>query len=267
MDGGSTREENGSPCGTSVTWLGHAAVLVEDGVTRVVTDPLLRTRLAHLRRSPPLSCPGPVDAVLVSHVHWDHLDISSLRTFDRGVRFYVPPGAGSLLRGRGIALVEEVAPGDRLSFPGFDVEVTRARHTARRTPVSPVVPALGFVFSGSVRTYFAGDTDVFSGMAALGPVDLALLPIAGWTKKVPPGHLDAVRAVEALRLLQARYVVPIHWGTYHPHPPLAPREHELDEPLERFREELAARMNGGPVLRVLRPGDTFCVPPQERRAP
>ena len=62
--------------------------------------------------------------------------------------------------------------------------------------------------------YFAGDTDLFDEMAELGPVDLALLPVAGYSPKLGPGHLDAARAAQAAALLRARLAVPIHWGTF-----------------------------------------------------
>jgi L-ascorbate metabolism protein UlaG (beta-lactamase superfamily) len=73
------------------------------------------------------------------------------------------------------------------------------------------------VIAGERRVYFAGDTDLFAEMAVLAPeLDLALLPVWGWGPKVGPGHLDPVRAAEALRLLQPRMAVPIHWGTLAP---------------------------------------------------
>ena len=66
------------------------------------------------------------------------------------------------------------------------------------------------------RVYFAGDTDIFDGMADLAPVDVALLPIWGWGPTMGPGHMDPARAAQAAALLQARLAIPIHWGTYYP---------------------------------------------------
>ncbi len=100
---------------------------------------------------------------------------------------------------------------------GLHAVATHAEHAARRLPGGRRVPALGYVIEGPRRIYFAGDTDIFPGMAGLGPdLDVALLPIAGWGPRLPPGHLDAERAAHALRLLRPRMAVPIHWGTYHP---------------------------------------------------
>src|SRR5262249_62274960 len=85
-------------------------------------------------------------------------------------------------------------------------------HAARRLPGAPA-DGLGFVLEG---VYFAGDTDLFDGMADIGAVglDVALLPIWGWGPRLPRGHLDPERAAEATRLLAPRVVIPIHWGTY-----------------------------------------------------
>src|SRR5262249_15506342 len=81
-------------------------------------------------------------------------------------------------------------------------------HDGRRHPGGASGPALGYVLRGSRSVYFAGDTDLFAGMAALAPLDVALLPVAGWGKKLGPGHLDPQRAAAALALLRPRIAVP-----------------------------------------------------------
>ena len=81
-----------------LTWVGHATVLLEIGGARLLTDPLLRTRLGHLRRhgAPPApEVTQDIDAVLVSHVHLDHLDVRSLRSVARTARVIAPGGAGT----------------------------------------------------------------------------------------------------------------------------------------------------------------------------
>jgi L-ascorbate metabolism protein UlaG (beta-lactamase superfamily) len=133
----------------------------------------------------------------------------------------VPREAGELVRRRGFARVLEVAAGDELDLGSVRVRATHAEHASGRGPFSPRSSALGYVVSGSVAVYFAGDTDLFDGMAELGPLDLALLPVSGWGAKLPAGHLDPLRAAEALRLLRPRAAVPIHWGTFRA--PFAPR--------------------------------------------
>src|SRR5438270_7337247 len=93
-----------------ISYLGHATVGIElDGV-RLLTDPILRDRVAHIRRHGPPPDPAwmePPDAVLISHLHLDHCDVPSLRRLGRSVRLIVPAGAGAVLQRRGFRAVEE----------------------------------------------------------------------------------------------------------------------------------------------------------------
>jgi L-ascorbate metabolism protein UlaG (beta-lactamase superfamily) len=199
-----------------LTWLGHSTVLVELGGVRLLTDPVLRSRVAHLRRHGPApKNPEGIDAVLVSHLHYDHLDLPSLRGLD-SPRALVPAGAASLLRGAGFDRVDELRAGDATEVGALRIEATHAEHQGERRPGGPKAEAIGFVMRGDRSVYFAGDTDLFDGMAELGPVDVALLPVAGWSPKLGPGHLDPERAARAAALLRPRVAVPIHWGTLHP---------------------------------------------------
>jgi L-ascorbate metabolism protein UlaG (beta-lactamase superfamily) len=201
-----------------LTWFGHSTLLVElDGV-RVLTDPVLRKRVLHLRRREAVSAGalGRVDAIIVSHGHWDHFDVGSLQIVGRSVRVVVPAGLGGVLRRRGWSDVLEVNAGERVAVGEVAVDATPATHGKARRLFAWRSAALGYVLSGSQRVYFAGDTDLFPGMAELAPLDLALLPVSGWGPRLPTGHLDPRRAAEALTLLRPRVAVPIHWGTFTP---------------------------------------------------
>jgi len=213
-----------------LTWLGHSTVLVELDGARVLTDPVLRRLVAHLRRASPVAARtlGRLDLVLVSHVHYDHLDLRSLAALD-AERVAVPAGAAKLVQRRVRAEVVELEEGDELEVGAVRVRATHADHAANRLPLTPELPSLGFVVAGSRSVYFAGDTDLFDGMSTLAPhLDVALLPVAGWGPKLPPGHMDPDAAAEAARRLKPRIAVPIHWGTYRPvyrrtaYDPLAP---------------------------------------------
>ena len=222
-----------------ITWIGHGSVLVDmDGVA-LITDPVLRRRVAHLRRfAPPVGELPTPDAVLVSHQHSDHLDPPSLRRFGLEVPLVAAPGAADYLRRRGFRHVTELAPGEATPVGEVTVRATFADHGGARMRGTGGT-AVGFVLDGSRRVYFAGDTDVFPEMAELGPVDVALLPIWGWGPTLGPGHLDPDRAAEAAALLRARVVVPIHWGTYAPwHLSLRTRPSFLDGAPDLFRTAL-----------------------------
>jgi L-ascorbate metabolism protein UlaG (beta-lactamase superfamily) len=246
----------------SVTWLGHSTVLVEAAGVRVLTDPLLRPRLGLLRRVAPPAAPleGELDAVLVSHVHFDHLDVPSLRRL-RARCFVVPRGARRVLERRGLEPVVELDEGGELTLGGLTVRATHAVHRARRGLRAPSARSLGFLLSGPARVYFAGDTEVFDGMRELAPLDLALLPVAGWGPRVGPGHLDPHGAAEALRLLRPRVAVPIHWGTYRR--VLMSRDaRALREPPERFAD-LARELAPEVDVRILAPGERLALEPAQ----
>jgi L-ascorbate metabolism protein UlaG (beta-lactamase superfamily) len=206
----------------TLTFLGHATMLIELGGTRILTDPVLFERLLVLRRVASRLDPGlhgDPDAVLISHLHVDHLHVRSLLRLGRDTRIVMPAGGEGLLRRRGFTRVEGVRPGEAIDVGPVRVTATFADHDGRRPPLGPVAPALGFLLEeGPTRIYFAGDTDVFPGMADLAPdLDVAMLPVWGWGPRLGHGHMNPRRAAEALRLLVPRYAVPIHWGTLWPY--------------------------------------------------
>ena len=244
---------------SEVLYVGHATVLVElDGV-RLLTDPMLRRRAAHLHRRSrvDLGQLESLDAVLVSHAHHDHLDLRSIDRLDHSVQAIVPKGIGYLLRKRGVANVVEVGEGDKVSIGAVTVQATHAEHDGRRRPGKAEGPALGFVISGSERIYFAGDTGLFDGMDGLVPdLDLALVPVWGWGPTLGRGiHLDPLSAARAVSLLRPRVAVPIHWGTYRPlHRGLFSEPRFLTDPAAMFEAE-AERVAPDVEVRILRPGE------------
>lgn len=242
-----------------VTWVGHATVLAEIEGTRLITDPVLRARVGPLRRHGAPPAPGAtekLDAVLISHLHHDHADLPSLRRVDREVPVLAAPGAGQLLERQGFLAVTELAPGESSRVGKVVVTAVEARHPGggrfeRRSE------AVGFLLAGGGRRiYFAGDTDLFDGMADLRPgLDLALLPIWGWGPSLGAGHLDPERAARAAALLAPRIAVPIHWGTLYPLGLARLRP----DPLRAPAREFAARMRDlAPQVeaRVLAPGES-----------
>jgi L-ascorbate metabolism protein UlaG (beta-lactamase superfamily) len=237
-----------------VTYVGHATVLIEDSGSAVVTDPLLRRRVGHLRRRRELPAPLPeLDGVLISHLHRDHLDTPSLKRIAEGTPAVVPAsGVSAIRRTRLQALPVEV--GGELRLGAFRVLAVPADHPTRRTPLGQETDALGYVLTapgGSI--YFAGDTDLFDGMRAIGDLglDAALLPVAGWGPTLGPGHMDPRAAAQAAALLRPRIAIPIHWGTISPVGTTDPG----DRPAREFADHAAELAPGVRVVQ-LAPGES-----------
>jgi L-ascorbate metabolism protein UlaG (beta-lactamase superfamily) len=236
-----------------ITYLGHATTLVElDGV-RLLTDPVLRRRVLHLRRSGSAPPVGHPDAILISHGHQDHLDLPSLRRFSRETPIVVPRGLGRAVHE--FSDVRELDEGDEVAVGAVTVRATHADHGGRALPGRSTA-AVGYALLGSGRIFFAGDTGLFDAMDGLVPgLDVALLPIWGWGPTIGPGHLDPRGAAEALTLLRPRLAVPIHWGTLRPVYRSA-RAEFLRAPANDF-VAAARELAPGIEVRVLAPGESL----------
>jgi L-ascorbate metabolism protein UlaG (beta-lactamase superfamily) len=247
------------PAPTRLTYVGHSTVLLELDGNRLLTDPILRDRVGPLRRHGGSVDPEVyrgVQAALVSHLHWDHFDLPSLRLLGETTQLIVPRGAAAGLLRQGFRLVNELSPGDCASVGSLRVRATPANHSGIGNPIAPRADALGFVVEGSRTIYFAGDTDLFQGMAKLADgLDAALLPVWGWGPVLGPGHLDPSRAAAALRLLRPRVALPIHWGTLSPIGLARMGGRWLSEPPREFARH-AATLAPEVEVRVLAPGDS-----------
>jgi L-ascorbate metabolism protein UlaG (beta-lactamase superfamily) len=235
-------------------------VLLELGGVRLLTDPVLRRTVVHLKRHAPVpEPPARLDAVLLSHLHHDHAHLPSLRRLDRRVRVIAPHGAGAWLRRAGFRDAQELAAGGRAEVGGVVVTAVQALHDDRRHPVGGVTATpIGFVVGCDPRVYFAGDTDLFDDMAELAPLDVALLPVAGWGPKLGPGHLDPERAARAAALMRPRLAVPIHWGTLRPR--YARVGAWFSDPPHAFAARVA-ELAPDVEVRVISPGESVELPP------
>lgn len=243
-----------------VAWLGHATVVVDIDGTRLLTDPLLQKNAGPLRRRTPPPEPAQwedVDAVLISHLHVDHAELSSLRMLE-GTPLLSAAANASWLRRRHLERVGALS--ERWSGVGdVEVRLVRADHRHRAMPHRPNAANGQLVRGRSGTIWIAGDTSLHPEMAALpelagGAVDVALVPVGGWGPRLSPGHMDPAQAATAVARSGARWAVPVHWGTFHP--PFLDRvgTEWLEEPGRRFAAALAEEAPGCRAL-VLAPGE------------
>ena len=252
-DGAFLRENAGHSVST-VTWVGHATLLVQIDHVTFLTDPTWSQSASPVRFIGPrrfvppglaLDALPPLDFVLISHNHYDHLDVGTLRRLaerDPDTRFYVPLGNGALLRDNGVERVFELDWGERAEQGGVMIHCLPTQHWSKRGAFDDRRALWGSwaVTGPEQRVYFGGDSGYFDGFAAigaaLGPFDLALLPIGAYEPEpmMRPFHLDPEEAVRAGRDLRARRLLGMHFGTFDL------SDEPLDEPPRRFRAAAAA---------------------------
>jgi L-ascorbate metabolism protein UlaG (beta-lactamase superfamily) len=245
------------PSGTmDVTWLGHATLLLRLGPATVLTDPIFSERASPVPfagpkrvRPPALSVtelPG-VDAVVVSHSHYDHLDLPSLKALEARFQpwFLVPLGLGGLLRGEGLTHVRELDWWEAFDVPGTSLTATLApsRHWSARTPFDHHETLWGawMLRADGRSAYFAGDTGYgphfTEARERLGPPDLALLPIGAYAPRwfMQDHHMDPAGAVQAMLDLGAKAAVPMHYATFRL------TDEAFDAPVQELADACAAK--------------------------
>ncbi|HEY4185546.1 MAG TPA: MBL fold metallo-hydrolase [Polyangia bacterium] len=245
--------------GLRVTWLGHSTTILEIDGARILTDPVWAERASpsrwvgpHRMHPPPLAFADlpSIDAVLISHEHYDHLDMGTVQALGaRGVSFHVPLGIGAHLAAWGIPaaqIVEHDWWQDATLPNGVRIVSTPARHfNGRGIPWR--VGALWTSWSiigPRHRVFFSGDTGLTDGFTEVarreGPFDVALLEIGQYHESWGSIHLGPAGALEAFTRLGARTLIPIHWSTF------VLAYHAWSEPAETLVDEAAKR--GIPVL-------------------
>jgi L-ascorbate metabolism protein UlaG (beta-lactamase superfamily) len=255
-----------------VTFVGHATFLIQTATANVLTDPMYSMRAGPLNvlgprrvRQPAVRLEDlpPIAIVLLSHNHYDHCDIHTLRTladrFDPTV--VTPLGNGALVRSAGTRRVEELDWWETSNAAGFPITVTPAQHFSARTPLDRNRALWGgfMLAPAGARILFAGDTGyapLFREIRRrLAPIDLALLPIGAYEPRwfMKSIHMNPAEAVEAHLDLEASLSIGMHYGTF----PLTTEG--IDEPVRALDEARRARNVSSSCFRTLGFGESLRV--------
>ncbi len=251
-----------------LVWYGHASTLIEIEGRRVLFDPVWSDRCSpaphlgprRLHRPPvPLDTLPQVDAIVISHDHYDHLDMPTVRTLVglQSAPFLVPLGVGAHLERWGVppSRIVELDWDEGATVAGLRITVTEARHFSGRGLVRNGTLWGSWVVTGAHRrVFYTGDSGYFSGYAEIGakygPFDLALIQIGAYSESWPDIHMTPEEAVAAHLDLRADLLVPVHWCTF------ILAFHAWAEPVDRLWRETKAR---GVRLAVPKPGERVAV--------
>lgn len=259
----------GATGGLAVTWFGHASVLVEIDQARVLLDPVWSARCSPSRHVGPrrlhpvpvsLADLGSLDAVVISHDHYDHLDTETVRHLASSTEavFVVPLGVGAHLLAWEVPeqRIVELDWGQTHAVAGIELRCVEAQHfSGRGLRRNGTLWSQWVVVGRRQRVLFSGDTGWFDSYGDLavehGPFDVALMAIGSYDPAWREVHLDPEEAVRAVVAVGRPLMIPIHWATF----TLAP--HAWEEPVERA---VAAAESAGVRLCVPIPGSRVEVP-------
>jgi L-ascorbate metabolism protein UlaG (beta-lactamase superfamily) len=252
----------------NVIWYGHASLLVEIEGRRVLIDPMWSdrcspSRLVGPRRLHPPPVPleqlPPVNAILISHDHYDHLDLATVRALLRtqSAPFLVPLGVGAHLARWGVpeARIIELDWDEGADVAGLRFTATEAQHFSGRGFTRNGTLWGSWVITGRTRrVFYSGDSGYFAGYAGIGrrhgPFDVTLIQVGAYAPAWPEIHMFPEEAITAHLDLRGKLLIPVHWATFN----LA--VHPWAEPIDRLWREAKAR---DVRLAVPRPGERVVV--------
>jgi len=247
---------------TSFTFIGHSSVLIQLNGKNILTDPnysdAVCTRKRITKAGIDFDKLPPIDLVLISHNHYDHLDKGTIRALGPQPHYFVPLGLKNWFSKRNIRQVRELDWWASGTFGDLRITLVPAQHFSKRGLFDLNATLWGgWVLEGKDSSfYFAGDTGYFPGFSRIGQrfphLDAAMLPIGSYDPPwfMRPMHLNPEEALQAFMDLKAKYFIPIHWGTF------KLSDEPLDEPLIRLNkgvEELGIDRNR---IWVLKHGET-----------
>jgi L-ascorbate metabolism protein UlaG (beta-lactamase superfamily) len=225
-----------------LTWLGHSSFLLQMAGRAILFDPVLGNRALAVKRH---GKPGlkigqlpPIDLILVSHSHYDHLDSWTIKNLPKSATVAAPIGLGDFFRRRGYRAVNELSWWDGFDLGPLRVHLVPARHWSKRSFFDTNTTLWGgfVVEAAGHRVYHAGDSAASPYFAEVGRrfpgIELAMMPIGayepGWFMEY--NHMTPEQAIEAFEQLGARRFVPMHWGTFQL------TDESLCAPIERLKK-------------------------------
>ena len=252
--------------GLRVTWLGHSTAFIELDGKRMLTDPVFSERTSPSRWAGPKRFYAPplqlndvpaLDAIIISHDHYDHLDHRTIRALqERTGQFVVPLGVGAHLESWGVPKekIRELDWWESERIDDVELIATPARHFSGRSPFdhNATLWASWTLVGPKHRVFFSGDSGMFGGFEdigkAYGPFDVTMIESGAYDANWAEIHMGPDNAVDAHLALRGKVMLPIHWGTFN----LA--IHTWTEPIERIRRKAAER---GVTVAQPTPGQPF----------
>ncbi|WP_110945010.1 MBL fold metallo-hydrolase [Paenibacillus phocaensis] len=258
---------------STITWIGHSTFLIQYQGLNLITDPVWAMRMGFQRR---LCDPGipidqlpPIDVIMISHSHYDHMHMASIRRiYGKGTMILVPVGLGRKMRRKGFSCVQEMSWWEQVRIGDVDISFVPTQHWTRRTPFDTNTSHWGGFVLEPVRTkpeekppiiYFAGDSGYFRGFAEIGSryeIDVALLPIGAYEPEwfMTSQHTTPEEALQAFVDVKAKLMIPMHYGTFR----LA--DDTAREALDRLEADRKQRGISEEKIRLLHHGETLRLP-------
>lgn len=223
-----------------IVYIGHATVLIQLDNLNIITDPMFSEHIGYFARryvesGIKFENLPPIDAILISHEHPDHLDKPSLKRFPKETVVIVSKGLGERIRKMGFKDVREMSWWQITKIKEVTITATPAKHIFSKSS--------SYVIEGSRNIFFIGDTGLFDGFKEVGKrfkIDMALLPIGDYhprlwfiprfSKMTRDRHMAPDDIPDAIEMLQTKMVIPIHWGTF------KISGTGLNEPIERLKK-------------------------------
>ncbi|MEF2967532.1 MBL fold metallo-hydrolase [Paenibacillus sp. M1] len=266
----------------SVTWIGHSTFFIQYEGLNIVTDPVWAKRMGFQRRlgSPglPIAKVPDIDVILISHSHYDHMHVSSIRRlYGSGTQIIAPSGLGRKMLRKGFRRTIELSWWEHAEIGNAKISFVPTQHWTRRTPFDTntshwggyvLEPAAGPAARRDDEKlpqqpviYFAGDSGYFRGFAEIGnrfDIDVALLPIGAYEPEwfMTSQHTTPEEALQAFVDVKAKLMVPMHYGTFR----LA--DDTAREALDRLEADRRKRGIAEDAIRVLMHGETLRFPQQ-----